>query len=197
MSIFMNSALRQLPNALTVGRGLAGVIGGWFLVKSSLAMLEADAVRFGLMAALIFVFAALTDWLDGWLARTMGAESALGALLDPIADKVLVGGYLVAYCIISGFDAYLVLPVVVILGRDIAITALRFLRPSKGTLEVTSAAKIKTALQMIITAAPFVLILIGLRDPALWYHYWIGAVWFLALLTVWSARPYIQAAIKR
>jgi len=193
----MNSLLRQLPNILTIGRGLAGVIGGWVLVQSSLALVESDAVRLGLIAALVFVLAALTDWLDGWLARAMGAESALGALLDPIADKVLVGGYLVAYCFISGFDAYLVLPVIVIVGRDIAITALRFIRPSKGALTVTPSAKIKTALQMVITAAPFVFILIGLKDPALWYHYWIGAVWFLALITVWTARPYILAALQR
>jgi CDP-diacylglycerol--glycerol-3-phosphate 3-phosphatidyltransferase len=197
MSISMNSLLRQLPNILTIGRGLAGVIGGWVLVQSSLALVESDAVRLGLIAALVFVLAALTDWLDGWLARAMGAESALGALLDPIADKVLVGGYLVAYCFISGFDAYLVLPVIVIVGRDIAITALRFIRPSKGALTVTPSAKIKTALQMVITAAPFVFILIGMKDPALWYHYWIGAVWFLALITVWTARPYILAALQR
>ncbi|WP_306016534.1 CDP-alcohol phosphatidyltransferase family protein [Oceanicaulis sp. MMSF_3324] len=193
----MNSLLRQLPNALTVGRALAGPIGGWLLVQSSLALVESDAVRLGLISGLVFVVAALTDWLDGWAARTMGAESALGALLDPIADKFLVGGYLVAYCFISGFDIYLVLPVLVILGRDIAITALRFIRPSKGALTVTPAAKMKTALQMIITAAPFVLVIIGLTDPALWYHYWIGAVWFLALLTIWSAGPYVQAAFRR
>jgi CDP-diacylglycerol--glycerol-3-phosphate 3-phosphatidyltransferase len=196
MSISMNSVLRQLPNILTIGRALAGVIGGWVLVQSSLAMLESDAVRLGLIAAAVFVVAALTDWLDGWLARAMGAQSALGALLDPIADKVLVGGYLIAYCVISGFDAYLVLPVIAIIGRDAAITALRFIRPSKGALTVTSTAKIKTALQMVITAAPFVLVMIGMTDLALWYHYWVGAVWFLALLTVWSARPYVLAAFK-
>ncbi|WP_292984346.1 MULTISPECIES: CDP-alcohol phosphatidyltransferase family protein [unclassified Oceanicaulis] len=192
----MNSVLRQLPNILTIGRALAGVIGGWVLVQSSLAMLESDAVRLGLIAAAVFVVAALTDWLDGWLARAMGAQSALGALLDPIADKVLVGGYLIAYCVISGFDAYLVLPVIAIIGRDAAITALRFILPSKGALTVTSTAKIKTALQMVITAAPFVLVMIGMTDLALWYHYWVGAVWFLALLTVWSARPYVLAAFK-
>ena len=196
MSISMNSVLRQLPNILTIGRALAGVIGGWVLVQSSLAMRESDAVRLGLIAAAVFVVAALTDWLDGWLARAMGAQSALGALLDPIADKVLVGGYLIAYCVISGFDAYLVLPVIAIIGRDAAITALRFIRPSKAALTVTSTAKIKTALQMVITAAPFVLVMIGMTDLALWYHYWVGAVWFLALLTVWSARPYVLAAFK-
>ena len=112
------------------------------------------------------------------------------------SDKVLVGGYLIAYCVISGFDAYLVLPVIAIIGRDAAITALRFILPSKGALTVTSTAKIKTALQMVITAAPFVLVMIGMTDLALWYHYWVGAVWFLALLTVWSARPYVLAAFK-
>jgi hypothetical protein len=49
---------------------------------------------------------------------------------------------------------------------------------------------------MVITAAPFVLVMIGMTDLALWYHYWVGAVWFLALLTVWSARPYVLAAFK-
>ena len=61
MSISMNSVLRQLPNILTIGRALAGVIGGWVLVQSSLAMLESDAVRLGLIAAAVFVVAALTD----------------------------------------------------------------------------------------------------------------------------------------
>ncbi|WP_439637271.1 CDP-alcohol phosphatidyltransferase family protein [Oceanicaulis sp.] len=193
----MNSALRQLPNALTIARAAAGPIGAVLLVQSSQAVVESDAVRLGLLAVLVFISAALTDWLDGWLARRLNAESALGALLDPIADKCLVGGYLIAYCAISGFDAYLVLPVLVIVGRDVAVTALRFLRPSPGTLHVTLMAKTKTALQMVVTAAPFALIIIGLRDPALWYHYWIGAVWFLALLTAWSAWPYIKASLSK
>jgi CDP-diacylglycerol--glycerol-3-phosphate 3-phosphatidyltransferase len=193
----MNSALRQLPNAITLARALAGPLGAVLLVQSSQAVVESDAVRLGLLAVLVFITAALTDWLDGWLARRLNAESALGALLDPIADKCLVGGYLIAYCAISGFDAYLVLPVLVIVGRDIAITVLRLVRPSPGTLHVTLTAKTKTALQMVITAVPFALILVGFRDIALWYHYWIGAVWFLALLTAWSAWPYVQAALKR
>lgn len=193
----MNSLLRHSPNALTLARALAGPLGAILLVQSSQAGVESEAVRLGLLAALIFVIAALTDWLDGWLARLLNAESALGALLDPIADKCLVGGYLIAYCAISGFDAYLVLPVLAIVGRDVAVTALRFIRPSAGTLHVTLMAKTKTALQMIITAVPFGLIIIGFRDPALWYHYWIGAVWFLALLTAWSAWPYIKASLKK
>ena len=192
----MNSALRQLPNALTLARALAGPLGAVWLVQSSQAVAESEAVRLGLFSALVFIIAALTDWLDGWLARVLNAESALGALLDPIADKALVGAYLIAFCAISGFDAYLVLPVLVIVGRDVAVTALRFVRPSPGTLHVTLTAKIKTALQMIITAAPFALIAVGFRDVALWYHYWIGAVWFLALLTVWSAWPYFRTASR-
>ena len=188
----MNSALCQLPNALTIARALAGPFGAVLLVQSSQASVESDAVRLGLLAALVFIAAAMTDWL----ARRLNSESALGALLDPIADKCLVGGYLIAYCAISGFDAWLVLPVLVILGRDVAVTALRFVRPSAGTLHVTLMAKTKTALQMIITAAPFALIFIGFRDVAVWYHYWIGAVWFLALLTAWSAWPYYRAALR-
>lgn len=193
----MNSVIRQIPNALTIGRGLAGPVGALILLASANAAFEPDAVRLGLIAMAVFVIAALTDGLDGWMARALNAESALGALLDPIADKFLVGGYLVAWVIISGFDGWLLAPAAVILGRDVAVTLLRFVRPSNAILTVTPAAKTKTALQMAVIAAPFALVLLGLRDPAVWYHYWIGAVWFLAILTTWTALPYVRAALHR
>jgi len=193
----MNSVLGQIPNALTLGRGLAGPVGGYILVLSSQASLESDAIRLGLIAAVIFVIAALTDGLDGWVARRLKAETALGALLDPIADKLLVGGYLIAYCSISGFDGWLVLPIAVILARDLAITALRFMRPGPGVLTVTPSAKLKTAIQMMVVAAPFILVTLNWVSIEVWYHYWIGSVWFLALLTIWSAMPYLSAVIRR
>jgi len=190
----MNRLIRQLPNVLTVARGVAGIIGGYVLVQSSGAQTETQAMALGQIAALIFLIAAFTDFLDGWLARSLNAESALGALLDPLADKALVGGYLLSYCIISEYDAWLTLPVIVIIGRDIAVTYARLAKPSQGTLNVTELAKTKTALQMVIAFIPFILFTIGMTDIAVWYHYWIGGVWFLAILTAWSAWPYLRSA---
>jgi len=197
MNISMNDLVRQLPNLITILRGVAGAVGGWFLVASSRAEFEYEAARLGLMAASVFMIAAFTDWLDGTLARVLKTESALGALLDPIADKLLVGGYLIAYCVLSGFDLWLTLPVLIILGRDLVITGLRFARPRRGVLTVTWTAKAKTALQMGVVAAPFFMIALGWFPVSIWYHYWIGAVWFLALLTLWSAAPYWNASFGK
>lgn len=192
----MNRLIRQLPNLVTLCRGAGGLIGGIILVQSSRAAVEEQALMLGQIAAAIFIISALTDYLDGWLARLLKAESALGALLDPLADKLLVGGYLISYCIISGFDAWLTLPVIVILGRDLAVTYARLAYPSQGTLHVTEMAKYKTAAQMIVVSLPFAFIGLGLTDIGLWYHYWIGGVWFLAVLTAWSAWPYLRSALS-
>jgi CDP-diacylglycerol--glycerol-3-phosphate 3-phosphatidyltransferase len=148
------------------------------------------------------VLAALTDWLDGWLARVLDARSAFGALLDPIADKVLVGAYLIAFAAISGWMIWLAAPVAVIVGRDVLVTALRFTRPAPATLNVTSDARTKTALAMGMTAAPFALVALDLATPVslpveAWFFYWVGGVWFIAILTAWTAMPYVRGALGR
>ncbi|HCY54010.1 MAG TPA: CDP-diacylglycerol--glycerol-3-phosphate 3-phosphatidyltransferase, partial [Oceanicaulis sp.] len=114
--------LRHIPNLLTVLRALGGVAGAWLLLQSAGAALEETAQFYAILSGLIFLSAALTDWLDGWLARRLDAQSALGELLDPIADKVLTGAYLVAYTVIAGGNPALAVPVGVILVRDILIT---------------------------------------------------------------------------
>lgn len=102
-------------------------------------------------ALTLFVFAALTDWLDGYLARSWKQETKLGAMLDPIADKAMV---VIALMVIVGFSdqnwtPWLVLPATVILFREVFVSGLReFLGETAGTLKVTSLAKWKTTAQM-------------------------------------------------
>jgi CDP-diacylglycerol--glycerol-3-phosphate 3-phosphatidyltransferase len=190
--------LRHIPNLLTVLRALGGVAGAWLLLQSAGAALEETAQFYAILSGLIFLSAALTDWLDGWLARRLDAQSALGELLDPIADKVLTGAYLVAYTVIAGGNPALAVPVGVILVRDILITGLRLSGPPRAAeaYAVTNDAKAKTALTMIVAAIPFVLVAAGFTEVRDWFYIWVGGVWLCAALTVWSAIPYIRKALK-
>ena len=107
-------------------------------------------------ALILFVSAALTDWLDGYLARTWKQETKLGAMLDPIADKAMV---VIALMVIIGFSSWspwLVLPATVILFREVFVSGLReYLGDVAGTLKVTQLAKWKTTFQMIAIAVLF------------------------------------------
>ncbi|MFN3834779.1 MAG: CDP-alcohol phosphatidyltransferase family protein [Glycocaulis sp.] len=195
----MRAFLVHLPNIITVSRGLAGLFGAWLLLQSAGAGLEENAVYLGLASGIVFALAALTDWLDGALARSLDAQSALGALLDPIADKMLTGAYLAAFVLISGTDPWLTAPVAIILVRDIAVTGLRLAGPARqaGSYAVTAEAKAKTALTMLLVALPFVLVALGFDDVGRWFYIWVGGVWLAAALTVWSALPYVRAASRR
>jgi len=107
-------------------------------------------------ALILFVSAALTDWVDGYLARAWKQETKLGAMLDPIADKAMV---VIALMVIIGFSswsAWLVLPATVILFREVFVSGLReYLGDVAGTLKVTKLAKWKTTFQMIAIAVLF------------------------------------------
>jgi cardiolipin synthase len=132
--------LRQrIPNLLTFARVLA--------VPVSLALIYLPGEH-GMALFWIFVVASLTDLLDGYLARKWNAVSALGAFLDPVADKLLVG--LMLIYLLTRFGTMLLLPVILILLREIYISALReFLAAKHVTLPVSKGGKLKTALQMI------------------------------------------------
>ncbi len=194
------SLIRHLPNALTIARGLAGPVGAFMLLSSFSADDEAGAVGYGLAAFIILVLAALTDAVDGWAARQLGAATALGELLDPIADKLLVGAYLVAFVVIFRFDIWLMIPVAVILARDLTVTGLRLTSDKPSALAVTDTAKLKTGFQMAVVIAPFVVVMLGPHSPStmeLYALFWYAAVWFLAALTVWTGLPYWRAARRK
>ncbi len=107
-------------------------------------------------ALLLFVGAAITDWIDGHLARSWKQETKLGAMLDPIADKAMV---VIALMVIVGYSSYspwLVLPATVILFREVFVSGLReYLGDTAGTLKVTNLAKWKTTAQMVAIAVLF------------------------------------------
>lgn len=107
-------------------------------------------------ALILFVFASVTDWFDGYLARSWKQETKLGTMLDPIADKAMV---VIALMVIIGFSSWspwLVLPATVILFREVFVSGLReYLGDTAGMLKVTKLAKWKTTFQMIAIAVLF------------------------------------------
>lgn len=135
-----------LPNILTLFRLLAApsvVLAFWLLPRPF-----ADWVAFGL-----FVGAAVTDYLDGYLARKLNQISKIGTMLDPIADKAMVAIALLALAVWSPLAHLVVLPAAIILFREVFVSGLReFLGDVAGTLKVTKLAKWKTAVQMIALA---------------------------------------------
>ncbi len=143
--------------------------------------------------ALVFALAGFTDWLDGYLARRMNLVSALGAFLDPVADKLMVATALVLLIQADPSPA-LAIPALVIIGREITISALREWMAELGAramVAVSIIGKIKTAAQM---GAIFLLIY---RNPiAGMPTYSIGflLLYMAAVLTLWSMVVYLRAA---
>lgn len=144
-----------------------------------------------LAATLIFMIAALTDWADGWLARKLGQTSAFGAFLDPVADKLMVSAALIVLVQLARIDAIIA---IIIIGREIAISALREWMAKIGAAEsvaVSFLGKIKTAAQMI--AIPALLY----KEPiegidVMQIGYWLIVI--AAVLTLWSMVYYLKMA---
>jgi len=155
--------------------------------------LPLDAGMRNLVATVMFVFFALTDWLDGWLARKLNQTSAFGAFLDPVADKLLICAALVVLLRLDRVDALVAL---VIIGREIAISALREWMAQIGasrSVAVHMLGKLKTTAQMI--AIPFLLFdsaLFGVIDTRIWGTM---LMYVAAVLTVWSMVYYLRKAI--
>jgi CDP-diacylglycerol--glycerol-3-phosphate 3-phosphatidyltransferase len=141
----------------------------------------------------LFVVFALTDWLDGYLARKLNQTSAFGAFLDPVADKILVCASLLILVHLTRVDVFVAL---IIIGREIAISALREWMAQIGaskSVAVHMIGKLKTVAQMV--AIPFLLFdgkLFGIVDTKLWGT-WL--IWVAAILTIWSMIYYLQKAI--
>lgn len=146
-----------------------------------------------LVATVMFVVFALTDWLDGYLARKLNQISSFGAFLDPVADKFLVCASLLVLVHLSRADVFVAL---IIIGREIAISALREWMAQIGaarSVAVHMLGKLKTTVQMV--AIPFLLfdgMLFGVINTHLWGS-WL--IWIAAILTVWSMIYYLQKAL--
>ena len=184
----MNTMFFTIPTIMTWTRIVAIplIIGVYYL--DSLTVETQN-----LIATIMFVLFALTDWLDGFLARKLNQTSAFGAFLDPVADKFLVCA---ALLMLLQMDRVNVLIALIIIGREIAISSLREWMAQIGaskSVAVHMVGKVKTTVQMV--AIPFLLYngtLFGLIDTRRW-----GAVLIVvaAVLTVWSMVYYMQKAL--
>jgi CDP-diacylglycerol--glycerol-3-phosphate 3-phosphatidyltransferase len=181
----------NIPNSLTWAR-IALIplfIGVYYLPERWMSGEEKD-----LCATAIFLVAAATDWFDGYLARSLGQTSAFGAFLDPVADKLMVAAALIMLVQLSRVDALIA---VIIIGREIAISALREWMARVGessNVAVAYVGKLKTAAQM--TAIPLLLynarlLTVDLRP--------VGNVliYVAAALTLWSMGYYMRRAAPR
>ena len=178
----------NLPTLLTWARivSIPLVVGVFYCPDTWLSVTERN-----LVATVIFTLAALTDWLDGYLARRLGQTSAFGAFLDPVADKLMVAAALIILVQLKRVDAIIA---VIIIGREIAISALREWMANSGqggSVAVNMLGKIKTIFQMVAI-------------PMLLYHDSIGlfnagavGLWLIylaAVLTLISMMYYLKLA---
>ncbi len=143
--------------------------------------------------AIIFAIAAITDWIDGFLARKLNQSTPFGAFLDPVADKLMVA---IALCLlIERFNAwYFTLPALVIIGREIVISALREWMAELGAranVAVSYIGKVKTLVQMLA-----ILLFLGIELDYQGVMRWLAylSLYASASLTIWSMVLYMKAA---
>jgi CDP-diacylglycerol--glycerol-3-phosphate 3-phosphatidyltransferase/cardiolipin synthase len=180
----------SLPNILTYGR-IAAVPA----VVAVMFFMAGDTARW--VAFALFTAAGVTDWLDGYLARVWEQQSTLGRMLDPIADKLLVGAVLMMLVFDRTISGAAIFAAVTILVREILVSGLReFLAELNVKIRVSRIAKWKTALQMIalgvLLAGPAAeKIVPGITGVG------IALLWVAAVLTIWTGYDYLKAGIVR
>jgi CDP-diacylglycerol---glycerol-3-phosphate 3-phosphatidyltransferase len=181
----------NLPNFLTVARILLTVV--------FLALIFKSGAGFKAAALVVFAAAALTDYLDGRIARKRGLVTAFGQLMDPIADKILVFGAFLAFVQLGVVPAWLV---IVMLAREVLITGLRLLAANRGlVIPAQSSGKHKTILQLISILA--ILFLLIARDIPAWTSlvkpgFWAvhGLLYVVLAWTLYSGARFVAANRK-
>ena len=194
-----------IPNILTGLRLFAGVVmflilagatGGFGPLSAYLS--PDDQFALYRTAFWIFVVAASTDWVDGYLARRWNATTRWGAILDPIADKILVTGAILGV-LTSGSVPQIAIPCGLILFREFAVSALRETTAGSVKLDVTTLAKWKTTLQMVALGAQ---LLARNWDGFGWDFEYLDEfqiladtlIWAAAIATVWTGVQYFNKA---
>lgn len=176
--------LRSLPNILTLSRILIiPLLVGSFYLHGALSHQ---------IAAAIFLFASVTDFFDGYLARAWSIQSKLGRFLDPVADKLLVGATILMLVHDGRAD---ILPALAIICREILVSGLReFLAELRISMPVSGLAKMKTAVQM----GAIFLLLLGAKGSGIEATEVIGqiALWLAAGLTLFTGYVYLRAGLK-
>lgn len=177
----------NLPNLLTVSRIL--------VIPPMVAAFYLDKNWANIIACALFVGASLTDFFDGYLARSWSQQSDIGRFLDPVADKLLVASAILMLVAFNRLDGLQVLAALVILCREILVSGLReFLAELRVGVPVSKLAKWKTGIQMTAIA----LLLLGETGPT-----WLGAetvgatlLWIAAGLTLITGYDYLRDGLK-
>ncbi|MFP3036232.1 MAG: CDP-diacylglycerol--glycerol-3-phosphate 3-phosphatidyltransferase [Wolbachia sp.] len=175
---------KNLPNLLTISRALA--------IPAIILSFYIENKYANLITISIFIFACITDFFDGYLARAWKVQSKFGRLFDPIADKLIVVSTIVMLVYKHKVNDYTIIPSVVIVCREILVSGLReFLIATNVSLPVSKAGKIKTFLQMLAVLA------LIMDDYEITQY--IGAIclWVAAIITMWSGYGYVIAGIKQ
>ncbi|MBY8976331.1 CDP-diacylglycerol--glycerol-3-phosphate 3-phosphatidyltransferase [Rhodobacteraceae bacterium NNCM2] len=180
-----------LPNCLTIARIVAAPVVG--------IMVAAGGRDIAIWAFVLFVLASLTDFLDGWVARRLNQVSAVGKMLDPIADKAMVILVLAALAsLATGATLSFIIPTMLILLREVLVSGLReFLGDIK--LPVTYLAKWKTTVQMVAIGALLLVVPMSETEAtdAAYAVYILGTglLWLAALLTIVTGWDYFRKGI--
>ena len=178
----------NLPNLITFSR----------LLLAILLFALIDNGQWMLTSAFLFVFAASTDFLDGWLARRYGQVTTLGRIMDPFVDKIIVGGTFLFLLApgsgqSSGVNSWMV---VIVIGREMFVSSLRgFLEQQGRDFSASMIGKIKMVLQCVAVTA----VLLSLV-PELHWPWLIPArdvlLWIAVAVTVWSGMVYVTRAMR-
>jgi cardiolipin synthase len=192
------SEIWNLPNILTYGRIVAvPLVAGLLMWTEGAARWTGLSVFDARWAALaIYVLAAISDFLDGYLARLWQQQSSLGRMLDPIADKVLVAVVLLVLCADGILFGGHIWAAIIILSREVLVSGLReYLGELQVSVPVTQIAKYKTAVQMIaigfLIAGPAGDLVVPFTT-----RIGIGGLWVAAALTLYTGYDYFRAGLR-
>lgn len=193
-----------VPNALTIGRICAVPLIMCGIL--SLGLRQEHALASVPILIGLFIAATATDWLDGYLARKWKVVSGFGRMIDPIADKLLVAGCLIALCIVAQGNWLFMVPAVAIIFRDILVSGAREHAALTGrVMPPTNLAKWKTAFEMASIAAlivwtigtailPFSEVVPQITNIAKIIG--LGLLWLAAILSVYTGSLYLRAAVS-
>ena len=166
-----------------------------FLIPIILYLLFSENPNIVLIAGLLFIVSSVSDYFDGYLARTLNQSSKLGTLLDPIADKLLIASVIVVLVDTGVISNIHVIPAIIILLREIAISGLReFLAKLNTDMPVSKLAKYKTTFQMV--SLSILIISLGFELNDLLWNIGLITLWIAAIITLLSGYNYMVKGLK-
>ena len=166
-----------------------------FLIPVILFLLFSENPNIVLIAGLLFIVSSVSDYFDGYLARTLNQSSKLGTLLDPIADKLLIASVIVVLVDTGVISNIHVVPAIIILLREIAISGLReFLAKLNTDMPVSKLAKYKTTFQMVRLS--ILIISLGFELNDFLWNIGLITLWIAAIITLLSGYNYMVKGLK-